>query len=144
MLFQENRSFDFYFGTYPGAGGLFSLPASSTPGFVQRLVTTTGTVGTVSPFKILQSVTATNGNTVLLYPEDIDSVNRGHTATDAKLHLNASNVPQNDRYAFVEERVAGSLSPDGTTYTGPVPTAQQHQQGELVMGHVDCDTAPFL
>jgi phospholipase C len=144
VLFQENRSFDFYFGTYPGARGLFSQPASSTPGFVQPLVTTTGTVGTVSPFKIPQSVTATNGNTVLLYPEDTDSVNHGHTAIDAKLHLNASNVPQNDRYAFVEEGVTGTLSPDGTTYTGPVPTAQQHQQGELVMGHVDCDTAPFL
>ena len=33
VLFQENRSFDFYFGTYPGARGLFSQPASATPGF---------------------------------------------------------------------------------------------------------------
>ena len=144
VLFQENRSFDFYFGTYPGARGLFSQPASSTPGFVQPLVATTGNVETISPFKIPQSVTATNGSTVLLYPEDTDSVNHGHTAIDAKLHLDANHVAQNDRYAFVEEGVTGTLSADGKTYTGPLPTAQQHQQGELVMGHVDCDTAPFL
>src|ERR1039458_8302356 len=42
VLFQENRSFDFYFGTYPGARGLFTQPASETPGFVQPLVDTDG------------------------------------------------------------------------------------------------------
>jgi len=52
VLFQENRSFDFYFGTYPGARGLFSQPASDTPGFVQPIVKTDGTVGTISPFLI--------------------------------------------------------------------------------------------
>ncbi len=144
VLFQENRSFDFYFGTYPGARGLFSQPASQTPGFVQPIVETDGSIGSISPFKIPQTVTSTAGNTVLLYPEDTDSVNHGHTAIDAKLDLNSSNVPQNDRYAFVEEGLTGTLSADGKTYTGPAPTEQQHQQAELVMSHVDCDTAPFL
>ena len=32
----------------------------------------------------------------------------------------------------------------GTTYTGPAPTLAQKQKGELVVSHVDCDTAPFL
>jgi phospholipase C len=32
VLFQANRSFDFYFGTYPGARGLFSQPKGQTPG----------------------------------------------------------------------------------------------------------------
>jgi phospholipase C len=144
VLFQENRSFDFYFGTYPGARGLFSQPASKTPGFVQPIVLTNGTVGTISPFKIPQSVTDVNGKTVLLYPEDTDSVNHSHSGIDAKLDLNAQNVPQNDRYAFVEEGLTGTLSADGTTYTGPAPTEKQQQKGELVVGHVDCDTAPFL
>ena len=31
VLFQENRSFDFYFGTYPGAHGLFSQASSQLP-----------------------------------------------------------------------------------------------------------------
>jgi phospholipase C len=143
VLFQENRSFDFYFGTYPGARGLFSQPASETPGFVQPIVKTDGTVGAISPFKFPQSVNGPSGP-VLLYPEDTDSVNHGHTAIDAKLHLDMNHVAQNDRYAFVEEGLSGTLSPDGTTYTGPAPTEQQVQKGELVVGHVDCDTAPFL
>jgi phospholipase C len=144
VLFQENRSFDFYFGTYPGARGLFSQSVADTPGFVQPIVLTNGTVGSISPFKIPQSVTATNGSTVLLYPEDTDSVNHGHTAIDAKLNLNSSHVAQNNRYAFTEEGLTGTLSAGGTTYTGPAPTEQQVQKGELVVSHVDCDTAPFL
>ena len=145
VLFQENRSFDFYFGTYPGARGLFSQRASETPGFYQPIVNTAGVVETISPFLIPQSVKDVNGNTVLLYPEDTDSVNHGHTAIDAKLHLDASNVAHNDRYAFTEEGITGgTLSADGTTYTGPVPTQAQVQKGELVVGHVDCDTAPFM
>jgi phospholipase C len=144
VLFQENRSFDFYFGTYPGARGLFSQAANKTPGFYQPIVNTDGTVSAISPFKIPQSVTDGSGNTVLLYPEDIDSVNHGHTAIDAKLNLNANHIAQNNRYAFVEEGLKGTLSADGTTYTGAAPTLAQKQKGELVIGHVDCDTAPFL
>ncbi|MGA8069586.1 MAG: alkaline phosphatase family protein [Terriglobales bacterium] len=143
VLFQENRSFDFYFGTYPGARGLFSQPAAQTPGFVQPIVKTDGTVGSISPFLIPQSITNINGSNVLLYPEDTDSVNHGHAAIDAKLDL-VNNVAQNDRYAFTEEGLSGTLSADGTTYTGPAPTEQQVQKGELVIGHVDCNTAPFL
>lgn len=147
VLFQENRSFDFYFGTYPGANGLFSKSAAETPGFNQPIVNTDGSVSLISPFKIPQSVTA-NGNTVLLYPEDTDSVNHGHAAIDEKLDLNADNVAQNDRYSFVEEALSGSLSYNSSTsaysYTGPAPTLAQKQKGELVLGHVDCDTAPFL
>jgi len=144
VLFQENRSFDFYFGTFPGAKGLFSQPAAETPGFTQPIVNTDGTVSLISPFKIPQSVTDINGNTVLLYPEDTDSVNHGHAAIDEKLDLNASNAAQNDRYAFIEEGLKGTSSADGTTYSGPAPTLAQKQKGELVVGHVDCDTAPFL
>ena len=116
-LFQENRSFDFYFGTYPGARGLFSQSAAQTPGFVQPIVLTDGSVTTISPFLIPQSVTDINGQTVLLYPEDTDSVNHGHTAIDAKLDLNTNNLAQNDRYAVTEEGLSGTLSADGTTYS---------------------------
>ncbi len=148
VLFQENRSFDFYFGTYPGARGLFSQPAAQTPGFNQPIVKLDNNghaiVGAISPFKIPQTVTNTNNQTVLLYPEDIDSVNHGHAAIDAKLDLNANFVAQNDRYAFIEEGLSGTLSADGTTYTGPAPTEAQIQKGELVVSHVDCDTVPFL
>ncbi len=145
VLFQENRSFDFHFGTYPGARGLFSRPAGETPGFVQPIVLTNGTVGTISPFLMPQSITNVNGQTVNLYPEDTDSVNHGHTAIDAKLDL-VSNVAQNDRYAFTEEGLSGTLtcSNGSCAYNGPAPTEQQVQKGELVVSHIDCNTVPFL
>ena len=144
VLFQENRSFDFYFGTYPGAEGLFSHPASETPGFNQPIVHADSSVGKISPFRVPQSVTDANGKTVILYAEDIDSVNHGHVGIDDKLHLDANQTAHNDRYAFTEEALKGTLSPDGTTYSGPAPTQKQVQKGELVMSHADCDTAPFL
>ena len=149
VLFQENRSFDFYFGTYPGANGLFSKPAAQTPGFNQPIVNTDGSVSLISPFKIPQSVKATGGSTVLLYPEDTDSVNHGHAAIDAKLDMDSNFVAHNDRYAFTEEGLTGTLTadatqPSGFKYTGPLPTEAQVQKGELVVSHVDCDTAPFL
>ncbi len=145
ILFQENRSFDFHFGTYPGARGLFSQSAANTPGFVQPLVLTDGSVTTISPFLMPTSITDINGNTVQIYPEDTDSVNHGHVASDAKLDL-VNNVAQNDRYAFTEEGLSGTLTCSGGTcsYTGPAPTEAQVQKGELVVSHIDCNTVPFL
>jgi phospholipase C len=144
VLFQENRSFDFYFGTYPGARGLFSQSAANTPGFVQPLVLANGKVITISPFLIPPAIVDKLGHTVPLYPEDIDTVNHGQVAIDNKLDLTAGHVARNDRYAFVEEGLKGTLSADGSTYTGPAPNDAQVQRGELVVAHVDCDTVPFL
>ncbi len=138
VLFQENRSFDFYFGTYPGADGLYSKSAANTPGFVQPLVNTDGTVGTISPFRIPFTVTAANGKSVPIYPQDTDSVNHSHTAYETKIDVQ-NGVTKNDGYAITEE---------GVTLTNGVPnrvpTLAQKQMGELVMGHVDCNTAPVL
>ena len=44
VLYQENRSYDSYFGTFPGGEGLFSHPAAQTPGFYQSLINTDGSV----------------------------------------------------------------------------------------------------
>ncbi len=138
VLFQENRSFDFYFGTYPGANGLYSQPASETLGLTQPIVNTDGTVGTVSAFRIPLNVTDVNGKTVPIYPSDTDSVNHSHAAYETKIDLQGG-VTKNDGYAITEE---------GVTLTNGVPsripTLAQKQMGELVMGHVDCNTAPIL
>src|ERR1035437_599268 len=45
VLFQENRSFDFYFGSYPGADGLYAgsagpYTADSVTGFRHEIVNT--------------------------------------------------------------------------------------------------------
>ena len=121
-----------------------SRPAK-TPGFVQPIVLTDGSVGTISPFLIPQSVTDINGNTVLLYPEDTDSVNHGHTAIDAKLDLDANQRRPERSLCLHRGRPVGNAERRWeSTYTGPAPTEKQVQKGELVVSHVDCDTAPFL
>jgi len=144
VLFQENRSFDFYFGSYPGADGLYAGPngpyaPGQVAGFTQTIVNTDGTLGTVTPFKIPATVTDATGKTVPLYPADIGSVNHSHVSTVRKIALDAEGVAQNSEYALTEE---GVTLVDGKP--SKVPTLERKQFGELVMSHVDCDTVPFL
>lgn len=139
VLFQENRSFDFYFGTYPGADGLFSSGGAPVPGFVQPIVNVDGTVGTISPFRIPATITDAQGKTVQLYPMDLASVNHAHVASVKKLDLDKQDVAANDRYAVTEE---GVELVDGKP--NKFPTLARKQMGEVVMGHIDCDMAPFL
>ncbi len=140
VLFQENRSFDFYFGSYPGANGLYSQSPANTPGFIQPFVDTTGKVTTITPFKIPASIVNVNGKTVPLYPADTASVNHGHVPIDTKLDFDKSYVAHNDRYALVEE----GITLDANGKPSAIPSLEREQFGELVMSHVDCDTVPFL
>ena len=148
VLFQENRSFDHYFGTYPGANGLFSQSPSATPGFVQKIVNTDGTVSTISPFLIPQTVTAVNGATVPLYPADTDSSDHSHAGIDNSLDVDTNKVAANDRYALNAEGLTTSNGQIVARSTGLPPTSNptlaQKQKAELVMSHLDCDTIPFL
>jgi phospholipase C len=144
VLFQENRSFDFYFGTYPGADGLYAgpegpYPFGEVPGYTQLLVNTDGTLGIVSPFRIPATITDKTGKTVPVYPADIASVNHSHTAIARKIALDANGLAQNSEYALTEE---GVTIKEGIPSMSP--TLERKQFGELVMSHVDCDTAPFL
>ena len=52
VIYQENRSFDSYFGTFPGADGLYSQPADQTPGFYQEILNTDGSILHIQPFRI--------------------------------------------------------------------------------------------
>ena len=149
VLFQENRSFDQHFGTFPGAHGLFSQPAAQTPGFYQRIVETDGRVTKISPFLIPQTVTDVHGKTVQLYPADTDSVDHSHVGINNSMDFDANHVARSDRYALDEEGL--TTTRDGTIVsrtTGlpstTLPTLLQKQRGELVMSHLDCDTIPFL
>lgn len=139
VLFQENRSFDFYFASYPGADGLYSQPSSGIAGFTQPIVNIDGTIDAVSPFKIPFSVVDAHGKTVPLYPTDIASVNHNHTAIARKLDLDPNSVARNDRYALTEEGVTIENGKPSR-----VPSLERKQFGELVMSHIDCDAAPFL
>jgi phospholipase C len=144
VLFQENRSFDFYFAGYPGADGLYAGPDGpyknvQPPGFTQVLVNTDGSLGIVTPFRIPATIVDAKGKTVPLYPADIASVNHSHVAIARKIALDANGVAQNSEYALSEEGVT-MVNGDPSR----VPTLERKQFGELVMAHVDCDTAPFL
>ncbi len=147
VLFQENRSFDHYFGTFPGAVGLFSQPRSETAGSTQQIVNTDGSVGTISPFLIPQTITNTSGQTVALHPEDTDSVDHSHLGIVNDLDV-TGNVAANDHYALDEEGLTtkGGLIVSTTTGLPPTnpPSLAMKQKGELAMGHLDCNTVPFL
>ncbi len=150
VLFQENRSFDFYFGTFPGAEGFFSGNGVKA-GLTQPIVNTDGTVGTISPFLIPETVTVTGSTspkTVPLYPADTDSVDHSHAGIDNSIDA-GSGVALNDRYALNEE---GFTTENGAIVTksgvpladATPPTEAQKQKGELDMAHVDCTEAPIL
>ncbi len=134
VLYQENRSFDSYFGTYPGANGIYSQSASQTPGYYQSITNTNGTTSMIQPIRI--------GPTQ--FSSSTDDVDHSHSLIDAKMDIVTSTTtmtgtPQMDRFAQVEEgkylaRVASGAS-------NPV---QAKQFGELAMTYEDCDTIPML
>lgn len=152
VLFQENRSFDQYFGTFPGVNGLFAAGAlkAGAPGVVQRIVNTDGSVGTISPFLVPQTIVATNGATVPLYPADLADVDHGHVGIDNSVDIDPSTgTSRNDRFALDNEGLTVDASGrivSKTTMLPPTkpPTLAQKQSGEVPMAHVDCDTIPFM
>ncbi|MDE2126981.1 MAG: phosphoesterase [Armatimonadetes bacterium] len=124
VIYQENRSFDSYFGTFPGADGIYSRPSQDTPGFHQLLINTDGSVGTIQPFRMGPAQ----------YAADQDDVTHAHTAILAKMDV-VGGKPRMDRYAVTEER--------RITHTGN-PSLKARQYGELTMAHEDCSTIPLL
>ncbi len=124
VLYQENRSFDSYFGTFPGAEGFYSHVPAEVTGFTQPIVNSDGTTGTIKPFRIGPAQ----------FAADTDDIDHSHSRTVAKMHV-VSGVPQMDRFAITEEN---KYSPTGN------PSLQAKQFGELAMAYEDCDTVPFL
>ncbi len=163
ILFQENRSFDHYFATYPGADGLFAHGRLiAAPGTTQLIRNIDGSYGTIRPFLIPRAIIDRHGAGVPLFPEDTATVDHSHKGilrsyhiTQATLaaHVAANMVALNDGFALDEERL--SFADDAATpadvvdnATGAAPTAtpslMQKQMAELVLAHLDCDTIPFL
>jgi phospholipase C len=139
VLYQENRSFDSYFGTFPGAEGLFSNPASQTPGFNQKLVNTDGSLTTVHPFRVgpkdqcPKSLVGGTAST-LCYAADTDDIDHSHPRIVAKMDV-VNDLPLMDLFAVTEEL---KYSPTGN------PSLKAKQFGELAMAYEDCDTVPLL
>ena len=124
VIFQENRSFDSYFGTFPGARGLFSGPEKDTPGFSQNILNRDGTYSQITPFRIGQDYGAW----------DLDDVSHAHDAMVEKMDI-VNGKPLMDQFALVEE---------GLHFDAQVPTLAAKQYAELEMAYVDGDIIPFL
>jgi phospholipase C len=144
VFYQENRSFDSYFGTFPGANGLFSQAAAQTPGFTQNFVDTTGNVIAISPFRVGPSDTCphsiVNGTVSpsTCYAADTDDIDHSHPRIVAKMDIQ-NEVPKMDQFASVEE--LKYWTPSTST---PTPSLKAKQMGELAMAYEDCDTVPLL
>jgi phospholipase C len=141
VLYQENRSFDSYFGTFPNAEGIYSHPAAQTPGFYQNIVNTDGSIGIIQPFRMgpYDSCLMSNVNGVAstaCYAADTDDMDHGHSALLGKMDI-VNGVPMMDNFANYEEL-------DDYTPPPALPPLYAKQAGELTMAYVDCDTIPLL
>ena len=160
VIFHENESFDHYFGTYPGANGLFQAPegftpANQTPSFTQRYLDTALNVKTISPFLMPQAVCrggygqCNSSKTIIpIYPADEVSVDHSHQGMANDLDVNpTTRIAANDRYAMDQEGLTTNASGDIVTKTGSTPTSislAQKQKAEDDVDHLDCDTIPFM
>ena len=124
VIYQENRSFDSYFGTFPGADGFYSDLPREIPGYSQPILNTDGTTTMISPFRIGPAQ----------FAADTDDVDHSHVMTVAKMNV-VDGVPQMNRFALAEEH---KYAPAGN------PSLLAKQMGELAMAYEDCDTIPFL
>lgn len=124
VLYQENRSFDSYFGTFPGVDGIYSQPASQTPGFHQFVENPDGTKAPIEPFLIGPKQ----------YASDLDDTKHSHQSLVQKMDV-VDQKPRMDQFAMAEEFKNGK---------DKAPTLADKQFGELAMSHVDGDTIPFL
>ena len=132
VIFNENESFDHYFGTFPGANGIYSdgqQPRSSqnTPGFTQTYKSlASGETVSVEPFLI-----GPNENANVF-----DSVDHNRRGLARKLHV-SGDIPAMDQFALDEYNRFAAKG-------GAVNEAKGTQFARLVMSHIDCDTIPFF
>jgi len=153
VIFHENESFDHYFGTFPGANGLFgappgTTPANATPSFTQKYLDTSLNTATISPFLMPQAVTTSSGTIVPIYPADYISMDHSHQGMANSMDVDATTgVAANDRYAMDQESLTTDQSGAIVNSKGVAPTAitlAQKQKGEANLSHIDCDTIPFM
>jgi phospholipase C len=154
VIFHENESFDHYFGTFPGANGLFAAPrgttpANATPSFVQKYLDTSLNTVTISPFLMPQAVkTTVGGQIVPIYPADLISVDHSHQGMANGLDVNpTTGVAANDRYAMDQESLTTDGSGNIVTSKDVAPTSitlAAKQKAETDISHIDCDTIPFM
>ncbi len=134
VIYQENRSFDSYFGTFPGADGLFSQDAAHTLGFNQQIEDTEGKTISIHPFR-LGPHEHPCGAVSDCFAADEDDVGHSHPVILSKMDIQ-NDDPKMDRFALEEEK--------RNWRGGSAPSLRAKQFGELSMAYEDCDTVPLL
>ena len=85
---------------------------------------------------------------VPIYPADEISVDHSHQGMANSLDVDpTTGIAANDRYAMDQESLTTNSSGNIVTNTGVAPTSitlAQKQKAETDIGHIDCDTIPFM
>jgi phospholipase C len=114
IIYQENRSFDSEFGTFPGVNGVWSASARSH-GFTQ---VDPGTHRQVTPFRLTDP--------------DVFYENNARN-----VQLQAFNGGHMDRFVAAQASAILNYIPKATP-------AQRFSVGAEAMYHIDCETIPYL
>jgi len=121
VIYQENRSFDHYFGTFPGANGIYT-DAARAHGFTQY-----------------NPIAKREMQAFRIVAPDVGLVNNARTIVDAGIHGGAM-----DGFVAAQTTWAKSLPLAAKVVLGMTNTAEAASVGDEAMAHVDCDTIPYL
>ena len=121
VIYQENRSFDHYFGTFPGANGIYDQ-ATRPPGFAQY-----------------NPVSKRYTQPYRLTAPDLGLLNNARSIVDAGIHAGAM-----DGFVGAQAVWAQSLPAAAKKALGMTDPTQAASVGDEAMAHVDCDTIPYL
>lgn len=121
VIYQENRSFDHYFGTFPGANGIYTADARAH-GFEQY---NPSAQRETHAFRVVA-------------PE-VGLLNNARTLVDAGIHGGAM-----DGFAAAQAAWAQTLPLAAQKELGMADPAEAASVADEAMAHVDCDTIPYL
>ena len=120
IIMQENRSFDSYFGTFPGADGI-----PMRDGVAQVCVPDKATKTCVRPY----------------HDANDEDTGGPHGAKAADLDIDGGKM---DGFVGAQAKWALGLPPPARKALGMTSDAQAASVGDEAMAYVDCDTIPYL
>jgi phospholipase C len=121
VIYQENRSFDHYFGTFPGANGIYTA-AARAHGFAQY-----------------NPVAKRETQAFRVVEPELGLLNNARTLVDAGIHGDAM-----DGFVGAQVAWAQSLPLAAQQELGMTEVAEAGSVADEAMAHVDCDTIPYL
>jgi phospholipase C len=121
VIYQENRSFDHYFGTFPGANGIYTA-AARAHGFSQY-----------------NPIAKRETHAFRVVAPELGLLNNARTLVDAGIHGGAM-----DGFAAAQAAWAQTLPLAAQKGLGMTDAAEAASVADEAMAHVDCDTIPYL